>query len=863
MASAATPRARRKSMSDFAELAFSGSPSFNSFSLSKTSSSDSRSSSPQLNLESISGRKTSLSISKTTFSPLSKSCRYDNLREVGLRMSQEISVRDVRPHLLSPTYSSVFRGKEAAIWMKAAKNIVISHSPGDDERDDDWHLGVLDWMLREKLIFRVVVPMIAIPPPRGAPEFGRGAQKKNIVKGPESTGVLPRDRFSETSKALYRFNDALIADKHIHVVVHKARGLLGKSRDGSSSPFVRIEFGRQRAETKVVTKDLNPRWDEHFTFGMVERKERTPLLKISVWDSHVDRSAFLGQKTVFIASNGMIKVPYVTDTDAKGYATNESCPSPQWHTLMERSVKSCVAGSLLITTYVTDFKFSPHLKVRAFSGKKYFESDPLLMVQAMRETFGCVLSHEEMGAQGALAAASSSGLWDLVIRLKSLHSLDLIGEAEDLKVASALLLPGMQWKNRVKARVKWSSNHGAELESPWILRKNGVWNGQEGTMRMSGLLHEDIRQGQIELEVIMRDNWAAEWDKNARILGTSATFTLEELPRLIGETEKFLLDELMEISYETETGNKASADDSGVIHSNSILQDFPVYVRTFAGKSHLVRNGTVRGAIYLVPSTSPSGGNSWNDDIALIQKENDRAKFVNPPVQVPPPMSDLILDIVVDTPFPRLRRYLFSDDTGFLLSFYSMLSYRNISLGPWECGGVDKQQPRSEKASVAGMSRKVTFLLPEGRAVSQKQVVESQFCAMDEEGICMVDIANMTEDLPMRELFDSRIQIAIIYETHKFTRIRVSADFVWYGKQNWSENNKASIKAGFISGVTEKYSFLKQSLDWAANRQWSCIAQQKEDTLKKGPITQTNVWHMICSALLALILGVCCGYIFG
>ena len=161
------------------------------------------------------------------------------------------------------------------------------------------------------------------------------------------------------------------------------------------------------------------------------------------------------------------------------------------------------------------------------------------------------------------------------------------------------------------------------------------------------------------------------------------------------------------------------------------------------------------------------------------------------------------------------------------------------------------------------MSRKVTFLLPEGRAVSQKQVVESQFCAMDEEGICMVDIANMTEDLPMRELFDSRIQIAIIYETHKFTRIRVSADFVWYGKQNWSENNKASIKAGFISGVTEKYSFLKQSLDWAANRQWSCIAQQKEDTLKKGPITQTNVWHMICSALLALILGVCCGYIFG
>ena len=40
----------------------------------------------------------------------------------------------------------------------------------------------------------------------------------------------------------------------------------------------------------------------------------------------------------------------------------------------------------------------------------------------------------------------------------------------------------------------------------------------------------------------MRDNWAAEWDKNARILGTTARFTLEELPRLIGNAENDVIE---------------------------------------------------------------------------------------------------------------------------------------------------------------------------------------------------------------------------------------------------------------------------------------------------------------------------------
>ncbi len=774
----------------------------------------------------------SFSISKTSFSPISKSCPYENLREMGLRMSQEISCRDVRPHILWPTYTSVFRGKEAFIWIKGSQEIEDQYgtainsegSLSDDQNSNDnqvdkreWALDILNWMLREKLIFRVfsgVMPKISL---------GKKTQRTFIARDEKS--VHPKDRFIASSKALYRFNDALIADKHVHVVVHCARDLLGKSRDGTSSPFVRLEFGRQRAETKVVTKELNPTWEEHFTFGMVEREERTSLLRISVWDSQVNKSAFLGQVSVFIASNGVVKVPLVKDTDTNGYATKDSCPPSHWSKLLQRSMKSKVTGSLLITTYATDFNFNPHLKIRSSAGKKYFQSDPMLMRQAMRETFGCVLSHEEMGQQGALAAAASSGLWDLVIRLKSLHKVHLEHECEDLKIASALLLPGMQWKNRVIARVRWSKSQCAELESQWILRKNGKWKNDKGVLRMSHLLHEDIRQGQIELEVVMRDNWAAEWDKNARILGTTARFTLEELPRLIGSAESHVIQE-----FEDDEINGLANDDHNVSGSE-VVQDFPIYIRTYAGKSHLVRNGSLRAALYLVPSKTPSGtwnsANNWNDEIKIVHKENEDVKKIKISNKVPSGLTDPILDIVVDTPFPRLKRYLFSNDSSFLLSFYNLLSYRHINLGSWEHGNgvtnTGKTPSKYEKhvpGNIKGMSRSITFLLPEGRAVSQSQTVEVQYVKADQEGVCIVEISNMTADLPLRDLFDAKIEIAIICEGAKYSRIRVSAELLWY-KKDWKEKNKVAIKTGFLSGCREKYGSLKQALDWAANVQWT------------------------------------------
>ena len=118
--------------------------------------------------------------------------------------------------------------------------------------------------------------------------------------------------------------------------------------------------GLSPSDKKMLSIIHNKVWEEHFTFGMVEREERTSSLRISVWDSHVGRSAFLGQVSVYIRSNGEVRVPVIEETDGRGYVTADACPPSTRLKLQKRSVKSRVGGYIYVTTYVTNYNFSPH-----------------------------------------------------------------------------------------------------------------------------------------------------------------------------------------------------------------------------------------------------------------------------------------------------------------------------------------------------------------------------------------------------------------------------------------------------------------------------------------------------------------------
>ncbi|GAU50961.1 hypothetical protein TSUD_378940 [Trifolium subterraneum] len=107
------------------------------------------------------------------------------------------------------------------------------------------------------------------------------------------------------------------------VRVIEAKNLPAMDPNGLSDPYVRLQLGKQRFKTKVIKKNLNPKWDEEFSFKVDDLKEE---LLISV----MDEDKFLIDDFV-----GQLKVPMslVFDEEIKSLGT-------AWYTLQPKSKKS-------------------------------------------------------------------------------------------------------------------------------------------------------------------------------------------------------------------------------------------------------------------------------------------------------------------------------------------------------------------------------------------------------------------------------------------------------------------------------------------------------------------------------------------
>jgi Ca2+-dependent lipid-binding protein len=107
------------------------------------------------------------------------------------------------------------------------------------------------------------------------------------------------------------------------VRVIEAKNLPPMDPNGLSDPYVRLQLGKQRFRTKVIKKNLNPKWDEEFSFKVDDLKEE---LLISV----MDEDKFLIDDFV-----GQLKVPMslVFDEEIKSLGT-------AWYSLQPKSKKS-------------------------------------------------------------------------------------------------------------------------------------------------------------------------------------------------------------------------------------------------------------------------------------------------------------------------------------------------------------------------------------------------------------------------------------------------------------------------------------------------------------------------------------------
>jgi Ca2+-dependent lipid-binding protein len=54
------------------------------------------------------------------------------------------------------------------------------------------------------------------------------------------------------------------ANAKAHNVVHEAFGITGKDGNGLSDPYCIVSFNKHIRKTKVMFRNLNPKWEERF-----------------------------------------------------------------------------------------------------------------------------------------------------------------------------------------------------------------------------------------------------------------------------------------------------------------------------------------------------------------------------------------------------------------------------------------------------------------------------------------------------------------------------------------------------------------------------------------------------------------------
>jgi len=110
------------------------------------------------------------------------------------------------------------------------------------------------------------------------------------------------------------------------IKVLRARELAAKDSNGLSDPYCAFNFGKSTAKTKIIFKNLNPVWNEHFTFDITPE---TLEIVLDMWDyDRFTPDDFLGRVVIPLYS-----------------LKNKHTPA-QWYQLQQRTTKDIISGSV-------------------------------------------------------------------------------------------------------------------------------------------------------------------------------------------------------------------------------------------------------------------------------------------------------------------------------------------------------------------------------------------------------------------------------------------------------------------------------------------------------------------------------------
>uniref|UniRef100_A0A8D8VPG9 Multiple C2 and transmembrane domain-containing protein 1 n=1 Tax=Cacopsylla melanoneura TaxID=428564 RepID=A0A8D8VPG9_9HEMI len=86
----------------------------------------------------------------------------------------------------------------------------------------------------------------------------------------------------------------------VTIVLIKGKNLLPMDPEGTSDPYVRFKLGNEKYKSKVIYKELNPRWLEQFDLHMYD--DQSQELELTVMDKDRSKDDLLGRCTIDLST---------------------------------------------------------------------------------------------------------------------------------------------------------------------------------------------------------------------------------------------------------------------------------------------------------------------------------------------------------------------------------------------------------------------------------------------------------------------------------------------------------------------------------------------------------------------------------
>ena len=688
---------------------------------------------------------------------------------------------------------------------------------------------------------------------------------------------LSRYKAFENNDTIYRVEKKLTSPWRLHVQLHKCEhlpnhSLLRKISNQASDPYVKLTVGGETLCSKVVIRNLDPNFNEYFTFGI--DNPQASQLRLNVFD-------YDSLSSDELLSSALLPLHSLAVLDPTEGLVDQLQAATPLTVKLRRCLHTTVAdaeeqGTATLSLWLTKHVAPPN---HNSGGSPFVNCTLKAMIFETRNVSDGHLASIDMKIGSAMALR-----WVNVVSIGVGKGSDAIAYTsasrkiivkKDANVASRRTSPSVAAAAEQQQQQQQQQRVGSAAPSPETTPRMSrtmtaspvtTSEQQQGSAFFNAadakhdaasgahaappsnftpfneLISFDVKLNPLVDDVRIIVHQKAKSDINLRAV-CAATIPTRDLPivdpalgevhvpRPVGLSDTTLFhlpeaDETRGSETSSEKGPPAAAfaasTSSGVLPEKRnpvepLVRWVSMSSLAMVGSNRVISNGEVLVAMWLEEAAKSEETTSLLGEEVTERSEEEGRQ--DAPIEFPAPLEVQIVDTLVPAGFRRVRKAILTN-SEFGKAYYASLNDTSLEIGDWGVvggGGDDNKfcstigDPTYDGPFPVGTSvqRVIKYIMPKSALVSASGVVCRQTLTMFSSRAFVVFSRTSTPEVPFGKTFETVVQMIFECRAGNTTWVSLSSEVQFIGSKPFVY---AQIERGAKSGTTEAMNALANLL---------------------------------------------------